>query len=120
MSKNTPITLTAKDVDTLQEFQVTLPFETEYLYKLEKWIAKRRFNIDKVHADCKEKLQIVVEIFSFTLDPVERDDFEMLKEEFFQLQKMSRELDDEILLFNYSVFGTTNWSDNSRKGLTFP
>jgi len=43
----------------------------------------------------------------------------MLKEEFSSLQKMSRDLDDEILLFNYSVFGTTNWSDTARKGLTF-
>jgi len=32
---------------------------------------------------------------------------------------MSRELDDEILLFNYSVFGTTNWSDTARKSLIF-
>ena len=43
----------------------------------------------------------------------------MLKEEFSALQKMSRDLDDEILLFNYSVFGTTNWSDQARKGLVF-
>lgn len=78
LSKNTPITLCAKDIDSLQEYQATLPFETEYLSKLEKWIAKRRFSIDKV----EDKLQIVVEIFSFTLDPVERDDLDMLKEEF--------------------------------------
>lgn len=43
----------------------------------------------------------------------------MLKEEFSSLQKMSRDLDDEILLFNYSVFGTTNWSDTARKCHTF-
>lgn len=96
-----------------------MPFETEYLYKLEKWISKRRFTIDKTCVGDSEKLHVVVEIFSFTLDAVERDDFDMLKEEFTQLQKMSREMDDEILLFNYSVFGTTNWSDQSRRGLVF-
>jgi len=42
------ITLAAKDVETLDEFQTTIPFEKEYLHKLEKWIAKRRFQIDRL------------------------------------------------------------------------
>ena len=96
-----------------------MPFETEYLTKLEKWIARRRYSIDRVYSDHGEKLAVSVEIFSFTLDQVERDDLDILKEEFAQLQRMSRELDDEILLFNYSVFGTTSWSDQARKGLVF-
>ena len=56
-------------------------------------------------------MQITVEIFSFILDKVQRDDNELLKDEFNALKKMSKELDDEILLFNYSVFGTASWSD---------
>lgn len=87
--------------------------------KLEKWIAKKRYSIDRVYTEDGERLSVQVEIFSFTLEPVQRDDFDMLKEEFAQLQRMSRELNDEILLFNYSVFGTTSWSDQARKGLVF-
>ena len=44
---------------------------------------------------------------------------EVLKEEFGQLQRMSRELEREVLLFNYAVFGTNSWSDQARRGLTF-
>ena len=49
------------------------------------------------------------------LDKIEKDDMDLLKDEFGALKKMSKEMEDEILLFNYSVFGTTRWSDQARK-----
>ncbi len=44
---------------------------------------------------------------------------DLLKDEFGALKKISKEMEDEILLFNYSVFGTTSWSDQARKQLVF-
>lgn len=84
-----------------------MPFENEYLSKLEKWINKRRFTISQN----EDSITVSVEIFTFQLFAVHRDDLEVLKEEFGQLQRMSRELEREVLLFNYAVFGTNSWSD---------
>ena len=48
---------------------------------------------------------LVVEIFSFTLDQIIRDDLEILKDEFKGLKQLSDQLDSEVAMFNYQFFG---------------
>lgn len=57
---------------------------------------------------------LVVEIFSFTLEKVERDGMEVLKDEFKALKKVSEELDQEVAMFNYQFF-SHSWSEQGRK-----
>lgn len=60
------------------------------------------------------QLVVVVEIFSFTLDQVERDDMEVLKDEFRALKTLSDQLEQEVAMFNYQFF-SHSWSDNGRR-----
>ena len=71
-------------------------------------------NVDKNGQNQKPFLVIVVEIFSFTLQMVERDDLEILKDEFKALKSLSDQLDSEVAMFNYQFFGK-QWSDQGRR-----
>ena len=56
-------------------------------------------------------MELIVEIFSFVLTKIAKDDVQVLKDEVESLKRMSRELKSEISLFNYQFFGTASWSD---------
>ena len=45
---------------------------------------------------------------------VERDDIEVLKDEFKALKSLSNQLDSEVALFNYQFFGN-QWNDQARR-----
>lgn len=78
------IALSAKNAVTLDEYKCNALFQNEYIAKLEKWISKGRYSCSLIEdsASGKTQLNLVVEIFNFILDKVERDDIEMLKDEF--------------------------------------
>ena len=110
-SLNQEIILTAKNESTLDEYTCKTFFQTEFISKLEKWIKKKRFQCQKT---AEKELTVVVEIFSFTLQKIERNDIEILKDEFRSLEQLSDKLDLEVKLFNYQFF-STSWSDQARK-----
>ena len=60
------------------------------------------------------QLTVVVEIFSFTLNMVVRDDMELLKDEFKSLKNLSNQLEAEVAMFNYQFF-SHSWSDQGRR-----
>ena len=55
-----------------------------------------------------------MQIFTFKLERVERDNLDVLKDEFESLKNFEREIQQEIAVFRYQ-FLTQNWSDQARQ-----
>ena len=72
------IGLYAKNTVTLNEYATRCNFQATFVSKLEKWLSKNRFSIQEQ----PNAIDLTVEIFSFKLDRIERDNLDVLKDEF--------------------------------------
>ena len=86
------IGLYAKNTLTLNEYAARCSFQTTFISKLEKWLSKNRFVIQE-HSDT---IELTVEIFSFRLERIERDNLDVLKDEFDSLKNLSSSIQEEI------------------------
>ena len=115
------IALYAKNMATLEEYvHRSQNFNATYLNKLQKWIAKKKYTITPMQAapgaDGEvQQIHLQIEIFSFYLLKIHRNDMDVLKDEFRALKSADVQLQREILLNNYQFFSHANDSQLKRK-----
>jgi len=94
------IVLYAKNTASYEEFCFRTLLQEEYVTKLEKWIAKKRYHCKPVGGN-PDLLHLSIKIFAFTLKKISRDDLDILKDEFKGLKEQNEVLARELALFNY-------------------
>jgi hypothetical protein len=93
-------------------------FNATYLNKLHKWISKKKYTILPIQAigtGETQQLHLQIEIFSFYLSKIHRNDMDVLKDEFRALKAADLQLQREIVLNNYQFFSHANDSNLKRK-----
>jgi hypothetical protein len=98
--ENSEIGLYAKNTVTLCEYATRCHFQTSYLTKLQKWLDKGRYTMNQASSG-DGSIELCVQIFSFKLERVERDNLDVLKDEFISIKNLSAQIEREIACFSF-------------------
>jgi hypothetical protein len=91
------IGLYVKNTTTLCEYATRCNFQASFIPKLQKWLEKDRYTI----VENGSNIELCVQIFNFKLERIQRDDLEVLKDEFQTLKNQSIAIDQEMKIFTY-------------------
>ncbi len=79
------VVITAKNTDTLEEFQIKNYIQAEYLPKIQHWLEKSKYVCDESSANTLD-LQID-NLFEFKLEKTQRSDAETIRDELAELKR---------------------------------
>ena len=94
--KSPNIELTVKNTDTLQQFSNQCYLDLDYMGKLQKWIARKKFTCDE---DLNDVQLSIGNLFSFTLPQSTKSDAEIVREELRVLKQEKMLLMRDFKLF---------------------
>jgi len=108
------IGLYVKNLDSYDEYSTTVKIDNQYLDKVRKWIEKRKYTCTPI-ADSNQLRLSINEMFCHVLTKIERDDLEMLKDEYKAMKQLDEAVKREVRLFNFHFFGC--WKEGMRERL---
>ena len=111
---DTPNTvIIVKNTETLDEYQVKVQINPDYLQTIEKWVNKRKYKIDETLNDLRIEIG---SLFDISLPRSPKSDAELIREELNELKKEKQLLLRESKLFMHYYF--EYWDEKMRKNVT--
>lgn len=89
--------ITLKNTETLDEYVKRAHIEIDAVPKIQKWINKRKFNVDET--SCNELKLSIDKTFEFKLNKSTKSDAELIREELFEIKKEKQQIMRDVKLF---------------------